>query len=77
MKWLAAAIRDGHSGTISTKRIVILIGALAMSATVLMLGVAALLGYDVGVALTGVCAPLAGVGGYGYVNGKRAERDLP
>ena len=76
MSIFSDAIRDGKTGSTSTKRIVILIGALAMSATVLMLGVAALLGHDVGVALTGVCAPLAGVGGYGYVNGKQVEKGV-
>ena len=73
MSLLSDAIRDGKTGSTSTKRIVLIFGALCLGLTVLMLGVAALLGHDVGIAITGVAAPLAGMSGYGYVGGKRAE----
>lgn len=74
MSWIREAISDSSSGRASSKRIAMLSGAVSMSITVILLGVAAMLGYSVGVELGAVCVPLAGLGGYSYVQGKIAER---
>lgn len=74
MNWLHETITDSRTGKASAKRVVMLLGALAMAAAIVILAVAALFGHDVGVAITGVCASLAGLSGYGYVNGKLAEK---
>ena len=77
MNWLREAINDGKNGTASSKRIAMLSGAISMSIAVLDLSVAAWFGYDVAAALWAVTVPLAGLGGYSYVNGKIAERPAP
>ena len=74
MNWLREAINDGKNGTASSKRIAMLAGAISMSIAVIVLSVAAWFGYDVAAALWAVTVPLAGLGGYSYVNGKIAER---
>ena len=76
MNWLREAINDGKNGTASSKRIAMLSGAISMSIAVIVLSVAAWLGYDVAAALWAVTVPLAGLGGYSYVNGKVAENKL-
>lgn len=77
MNWLREAINDSHTGLASSKRIAVLAGALSMSVAVLVLSVASLFGYDVAAALWAVTVPLAGLGGYSYVNGKIAEKGAP
>ena len=74
MNWLLEAINDGKTGTASSKRIAMLSGAISMSIAVIVLSVAAWFGYDVAAALWAVTVPLAGLGGYSYVNGKIAEK---
>ena len=77
MNWLREAINDSATGKASSKRIAMLAGAVSMSIAVLVLSAASLFGYDVAAALWAVTVPLAGLGGYSYVNGKIAERSAP
>ena len=74
MNWLREAINDSATGKASSKRIAMLAGAVSMSLAVVVLSAASLFGYDVAAALWAVTVPLAGLGGYSYVNGKIAER---
>lgn len=71
--WLREAISDSRTGKATTKRIVMLIAAVAMSISIIILAVAALYDNEVGLALASVATPLAGMAGYGYVRGKVAE----
>ena len=77
MNWLREAINDSQTGKASSKRIAMLAGAVSMSLAVVVLSAASLFGYDVAAALWAVTVPLAGLGGYSYVNGKIAERTTP
>lgn len=77
MNWLREAINDSQTGKASSKRIAMLAGAASMSLAVIVLSAASLFGYDVAAALWAVTVPLAGLGGYSYVNGKIAERSVP
>ena len=77
MNWLREAINDSATGKASSKRIAMLAGAASMSLAVVVLSAASLFGYDVAAALWAVTVPLAGLGGYSYVNGKMAERSAP
>ena len=77
MNWLREAINDSATGKASSKRIIMLAGAVSMSLAVVVLSAASLFGYDVAAALWAVTVPLAGLGGYSYVNGKIAERAAP
>lgn len=77
MNWLREAINDSQTGKASSKRIAMLTGAVSMSLAVVVLSAASLFGYDVAAALWAVTVPLAGLGGYSYVNGKMAERSAP
>ena len=77
MNWLREAINDSATGKASSKRIAMLAGAVSMSIAVLVLSAASLFGYDVAAAMWAVTVPLAGLGGYSYVNGKIAERSTP
>ena len=74
MGWLREAINDSATGKASSKRIAMLAGAVSMSLAVVVLSAASLFGYDVAAALWAVTVPLAGLGGYSYVNGKIAEK---
>ena len=74
MGWLREAINDSTTGKASSKRVAMLAGAASMSVAVLVLSAASLFGYDVAAALWAVTVPLAGLGGYSYVNGKIAEK---
>ena len=77
MNWLREAINDSATGKASSKRIAMLAGAVSMSLAVVVLSAASLVGYAVAAALWAVTVPLAGLGGYSYVNGKIAERAAP
>ena len=77
MNWMREAINDSTTGKASSKRIAMLAGAASMSVAVLVLSAASLFGFDVAAALWAVTVPLAGLGGYSYVNGKIAERSAP
>lgn len=74
MNWLREAINDSATNKASSKRIAMLSGAASMSVAVVALSAAAWFGYDVAAALGAVAVPLAGLGGYSYVNGKIAEK---
>ena len=77
MNWLREAINDSATGKASSKRIAMLAGAVSMSLAAVVLSAASLFGYDVAAALWAVTVPLAGLGGYSYVNGKIAEKGAP
>lgn len=77
MGWLRETINNSQTGLASSKRLSLLVATGAMSVTAILLGVAALMGYSVGVELGAVCVPLAGLSGYGYVNGKQMEERKP
>ena len=76
MNWMREAINDSTTGKASSQRIAMLAGAASKSVAVLVLSAASLFGYDVAAALWAVTVPLAGLGGYSYVNGKVAENKL-
>lgn len=73
MNWVREAINDSRTGKASSKRVAMLAGAGSMSIAVVVLSVASLFGYEVAAALWAVTVPLAGLGGYSYVNGKQVE----
>lgn len=73
MKWLREAVSDSQTGLVTTKRIVMLVAAVSMSTAIIILALAAYVGRDVALALGAIAGPLAGMAGYGYVNGKVAE----
>lgn len=74
MNWLREAINDSTTGKASSKRVVMLLAGAAMSASVVLLSVAALLGYSVVGELGVVSSPLAMLAGVSYVGGKIAEK---
>lgn len=67
------AIRDGSTGTGSAKRLALVLSVACMGVAVVILALAACLGHDVGVSISGVSVSLAGLSGGSYVGGKRAE----
>lgn len=77
MHWLMEAIIDSKTQAVSSKRIAMLMGTTAMSMSVIILSAAAFIGHQVGVELAAVCAPLAGLCGYSYVNGKAVTEVKP
>ena len=74
MNWFREAINDSRTGKASSKRIAMLAAAISMAIAVVILASAALFGYEVAAALGAVCVPLAGLGGYSYVQGKAIEK---
>ena len=74
MKIMTEFLSDGTTGKPSVKRLVLLIACLSLAVSTIVLAVAGLLGKDVGVAIAATASPLAGLAGYGYVNGKAVER---
>ena len=73
MNWLREAISDGRTDRASAKRIAMLLATLAMSISLVILAAAGYIGNEVAMAMGAVAVPLAGMGGYSYVNGKTAE----
>lgn len=73
MSWLREAVSDSRTNQVTTKRIVMLVAAVAMATSLIILALAAYVGREVALALGAVAGPLAGMAGYGYVNGKAAE----
>lgn len=73
MKWLHEALSDSQTQRVSSKRVSMLLATLSMSVAEVILAVAALYGRNVDMALAAVSVPLAGLGGYSYVNGKANE----
>lgn len=66
-------IISGPNGELSSKRVTMLLAALSMSIAEVCLAIAAIYGRNVDVAITGVSAALAGLGGYSYVGGTKHE----
>lgn len=73
MSWLHQALSDSATERVSAKRVAMLLATLSMSISEVVLAVAALYGRNVDMALAAVSVPLAGLGGYSYVNGKANE----
>ena len=74
MTWMREAITDSRSGKASSKRIIALLGALALAFATVILAIAAVFGQDVANALWAASGPLAALGGTNYVGGKLAEK---
>ena len=74
MNWLRGSISDSKTGQASSKRIISLMGAVALAFATVILAVAAVAGQAVAEALWAVSTPLALLGGVNYVGGKLAER---
>lgn len=75
-RWIASLFEDSaNPGHASSKRLVFVVGGLTLSASTLALSIAACMGQQVDTALMTVTTPLAALAGYGYVNGKKVERD--
>lgn len=72
MNWLTEILSD-HEGSLSAKRVAMLMATSAMSIAEIILAAAALYGHDVAASLAAVSVPLAGIGGYSYVNGMAQE----
>jgi len=75
--WLREAVTDSTLKTVSAKRVAMLSAAFSLSLAVIILASAACLGTDVAASIYAVSIPLAGLGGYTYVNGKIAEGKQP
>lgn len=74
IEFLSNALRDGKTGNASTKRIVLLMAAVALSLATVILAIAACRGGDVSAALWAVTTPLATIATGSYVGGKIAEK---
>lgn len=74
MNWLREAVSDSNHGCVSSKRVALLIAAASLALATLLLALAATFGRNIGAELMmAVTAPLGGLCGYGYVNGKQVE----
>jgi multisubunit Na+/H+ antiporter MnhB subunit len=71
--WLLEAIKDSKTGAVSSRRVGFLIATSALGASVLILSMAFFYGHDTSVALGAVSVPLAGLGGYSFVNGNKTD----
>ena len=69
--YLREVINEGSQA--SSKRFALVVATLSLGLSTVVLSVAACLGQDVALALGAVSVPLAGLGGYSYVGGKKAE----
>lgn len=74
MKWVRETIA-GSNGIASSKRVALLMATFSLSVATVLLSVAALMGYSVAAELGAVSLPLAGLGGYSYVNGIQAQKE--
>ena len=74
--WLKQAASDANN-RVSSKRVAMLIATLSLAISLIILAAAAYIGRQVDVAMSGVAAALAGLGGYSYVNGLTAEKRTP
>jgi hypothetical protein len=74
-RWLASFFEDSAlPGHASAKRLVFIAGGFALSLSTVILSIAACAGAEVSASLLAVTGPLAGMAGYGYVNGKKVEK---
>lgn len=74
IEWVRRIFEDSATGNPSVKRVGLLTAIASLSLSAIILAVAAYLGKSVGVEMGAVCTALAGLAGYGYVNGKKVER---
>ena len=74
MTWLREVLSDPKYHQLSSKRLAMLIATFALALSVVILSVAALFGYEVALALGAVSVPLAGLGGYSYVEGSKIHK---
>lgn len=74
MSWIREAISDNKTGLASSKRIIMLWGALIMGICCLMLCVASVSGVDVTVTFGTAATLLSGCGTGGYLVGKHIDR---
>ena len=72
--WIARIVENGSTGNPSVKRVSLIIATSALAAGTIILCMAAYAGHDVALALAAVTGPFAGLGGYSYVGGKKAEQ---
>jgi len=73
IRWIARIVENGGTGNPSVKRVSLVIAVCALAAGTIILCAAAYQGHEVALALAAVTGPLAGLGGYSYVGGKKAE----
>ena len=73
MSWLVRTLSTTE-GEPSSKRLSLFIATAALAIAEVILAIAALYGRQVDVAISGVSAALAGVGGWAYTNGLQQER---
>lgn len=73
MKFLRDALSDGQTLSPSTKRIVLLMAAIALSLATILLAIAACRGSDVSASLWPVTSALSLIATGSYVGGKAAE----
>lgn len=71
--WLAKFTQDSSTGYPSMKRAALIVGVASLSASDLILALAAFYGRSVGVEITAVSGTLGTVIGYAYVQGKKVE----
>lgn len=77
MNWLDGAIRDNKTGGYSSSRLGALVATGAMSLSILILSIAALvIDKDMAMALGAVAVPLAGLNGFNYGANKSAGKDI-
>lgn len=74
MTWLRETLSDPKYHQLSSKRLAMLIATIGLAISVVILSVAALFGYEVALALGAVSVPLAGLGGYSYVEGSKVNK---
>lgn len=73
-RWAASFFEDKEPGHASIKRLVLFMAGASLSLSTVILSIAACTGAEVSAALLAVTGPLAGMAGYGYVNGKKVEQ---
>lgn len=74
-RWIASFFEEAREpGHASIKRLVLFMAGASLSLSTVILSIAACTGAEVSAALLAVTGPLAGMAGYGYVGGKKAEK---
>lgn len=63
------------TSTQSSKRLAMLIATVSLAVSTIILSIAAVMGKPVAEALAAVSIPLAGLGGYSYVQGSKVQKD--
>lgn len=73
MSWLREAATDSNTSKVSSKRVCMLTACFTLSLSTLMLTIAACFKVEVSAGLGIVAVPLAGLGGFTYINTKKNE----